>query len=98
MVCPPTRIWRIGAIAGSNQGAPSSPGDVGTPLVAPHNVAVVYAGLGQTNEAFAWLNRAYDDRSYLLAIYLPTDARLNNLHSDSRFDQLRSRIGLPKSR
>jgi serine/threonine protein kinase/Tfp pilus assembly protein PilF len=64
--------------------------------VAPYNVAVVYAGLGDNDAAFEWLNRAYNDRSYILALYLTTDARLDRLHVDPRFDQLRRRIGLPK--
>jgi serine/threonine protein kinase/Tfp pilus assembly protein PilF len=53
--------------------------------VAPYNVAVIYAGLGDQDQTFAWLNRAYDERSYLLAVYLTTDSRLDNLHSDPRF-------------
>ena len=63
--------------------------------VAPYNVAVIYAGLGQKDEAFNWLNRAYDDRSYLLAVYLNTDSRLDTVRSDPRFDELRRRIALP---
>jgi serine/threonine-protein kinase len=63
--------------------------------IAPYNVAVIYAGLGDRDKAFEWLNRAYDARSYLLAVYLNTDARLDNLHEDPRFGVLRSRIGLP---
>ena len=63
--------------------------------VAPYNVAVIYAGLGEKDEAFNWLNRAYDDRSYTLAVYLNTDSRLDNLRSDPRFDELRRRIALP---
>jgi hypothetical protein len=63
--------------------------------IAPYNVAVIYAGLGDKDKAFEWLNRAYDARSYLLAVYLNTDARLDNLHEDPRFGVLRSRIGLP---
>ena len=63
--------------------------------IAPYNVALIYAGLGEKDETFAWLNRAYDDRSYMLAVYLPTDARLDSLHADPRFDELRRRIGLP---
>jgi len=63
--------------------------------VAPYNVAIIYAGLGENDEAFAWLNRAYEDRSYTLVEYLTTDARLDSLHSDPRFDELRRRIGLP---
>jgi Flp pilus assembly protein TadD len=31
--------------------------------VAPYNVTVIYAGLGETDKAFDWLNRAYDDRA-----------------------------------
>jgi serine/threonine-protein kinase len=63
--------------------------------VAPYNVAVIYAGLEDRDAAFDWLNRAYDARSYLLPVYLNTDARLDNLRSDPRFSELRRRVGLP---
>ncbi|HEY6766155.1 MAG TPA: hypothetical protein VI386_15475 [Candidatus Sulfotelmatobacter sp.] len=53
------------------------------------------AGLGEKDQAFAWLDRAYKDRSYYLADYLPTDARLDNLRSDPRFAERRRRVGLP---
>ena len=64
--------------------------------IAPYNVAVIYAGLGEKDQAFAWLDRAYKDRSYYLAEYLPTDSRLDNLRSDPRFANLRRRVGLPE--
>ncbi len=64
--------------------------------VASYNVAIIYAGLGEKDQAFAWLDRAYKDRSYYLADYLPTDARLDNLRSDPRFADLRRRVGLPQ--
>jgi Flp pilus assembly protein TadD len=64
--------------------------------VASYNVAIIYAGLGEKDQAFAWLDRAYKDRSYYLAEYLPTDARLDNLRSDPRFGELRRRVGLPE--
>ena len=32
--------------------------------VAPYNVAVIYAGMGEKDQAFAWLDQAYKDRSY----------------------------------
>jgi len=64
--------------------------------VAPYNVAVIYAGLGEKDAAFAWLNRAKEDRSYLLAEYLKTDARLDSLRSDPRFAELVRKIGLPQ--
>jgi len=58
-------------------------------------VAVIYAGLGEKDKAFEWLNRAFDDRSYLLAVYLNTDNRLDNLRSDPRFSELRRKMRLP---
>ena len=63
--------------------------------IAPYNFAVIYAGLGDKDEAFVWLNRANQERSYLLT-YLTVDERLDNLHSDTRFDELARRIGLPR--
>jgi hypothetical protein len=64
--------------------------------VAPYNVAVIYAGLGDKNQAFAVLEQAYKDRSYYMATYLATDERLDNLRSDPRFADLRKRVGLPE--
>ena len=61
--------------------------------VAPYNFAVIYAGLGYKDEASAWLNRAYQERSYLLT-YLTVDERLDNVHFDPRFDELGRRVGL----
>jgi tetratricopeptide (TPR) repeat protein len=63
--------------------------------IGSYNFAVIYAGLGEKDEAFEWLSRAYDARSYLLVEYLNTDSRLDNLHDDSRFTALRNRVGLP---
>jgi tetratricopeptide (TPR) repeat protein len=65
--------------------------------VAPYNVAIVYAGLREKDQAFAWLDQAYKSRSYYLVQYLPTDTRLDGLRSDARFVQLRRRVGLPES-
>jgi serine/threonine-protein kinase len=64
--------------------------------VAPYNVAIVYAGLGNRDQTFAWLDRAYKQRSYYLPVYLTTHARLDGLHGDPRFLDLRRRIGLPE--
>jgi eukaryotic-like serine/threonine-protein kinase len=64
--------------------------------VAPYTYAVIYAGLGDKHQAFAWLERAYKERSYFMAVYLVTDARLDSLHSDLRFVDLRRRVGLPE--
>ena len=57
--------------------------------------AVVYVGLGATDQAFASLEKAYDERFNRLA-YLKTDPIWRSLHGDPRFDDLLRRIGLPR--
>ena len=64
--------------------------------VAPYNSAVIYAGLGDKDQAFVLLDQAYKDRSYYLATYLATDARMDSLRSDPRFGELHRRVGLPE--
>jgi hypothetical protein len=64
--------------------------------VAPYNVAIVHTGLGEKDQAFVWLDRAYKDRSYYLAVMLPTDPRLDSLRSDPRFADLLRRVGLDR--
>ena len=66
--------------------------------VAPYNVAIVYAGLGDTSQSFGWLRRAFEQRSYYLPTYFPTDARLDNVRADARFIDLERRLGLPQAR
>jgi hypothetical protein len=62
--------------------------------VSPYNIALVYVGLGQKDEAFQWLDKAYDERSVRL-INLAVHPRLAGLRSDPRFVQLVEKIGLP---
>jgi eukaryotic-like serine/threonine-protein kinase len=64
--------------------------------VSPYSRAIVYAGLGERDQVFAWLDRAFQERSYFLAVYLPTDSRLDSLHADPRFVDLKRRVGLPQ--
>src|SRR5258707_2544836 len=54
-------------------------------------IALIYAGLGEKDNAFLWLGKAYDDRSTSLA-YLKVDPVLNSLRSDPRFVGLVQRI------
>ena len=56
-------------------------------------VALVYAGLGDTDAAFEWLERAYRDRSGSVR-YLKIEPRLDPLRSDPRFQALMQRVGL----
>ena len=56
-------------------------------------VAVVYVGLAEKDQAFAWLDKSVDDRS-LGFDWLPSI--LDDLRPDPRFDRLRRRIGIQK--
>ncbi|MEO8164439.1 MAG: hypothetical protein ABI619_03490 [Betaproteobacteria bacterium] len=62
--------------------------------LSPYQLAVVYAGLGETDKAFQSLDQAVRMRSTLLT-YLKMDPRLDSLRKDPRFDSLIHRIGIP---
>ncbi|HMJ18930.1 MAG TPA: BTAD domain-containing putative transcriptional regulator [Gemmatimonadaceae bacterium] len=59
------------------------------------DVALVYAGLGENDQAFTWLDKAVDDRSLGFEWMHTT---VNGLRRDPRFEKLGQRVGLPKSR
>lgn len=56
--------------------------------------ARIYVELGDTDEAFKWLDKAYDDRAFLL-VQLKVARQWDPLRSDSRFQDLLRRVGLP---
>ncbi len=61
--------------------------------VPPYDIAIVYAGLGDKDRAFDWLQKAYQDRSAFL-VHVRWDPRLANLRSDPRFADLLRRMNL----
>jgi TolB-like protein/Flp pilus assembly protein TadD len=61
--------------------------------VSPYDIAMVHVGLQETDEAFAWLQRAFEQRSLWLG-YLNVEPQLDRLRSDQRFQALLRRVGL----
>lgn len=61
--------------------------------VSAYDFAVVYAGLRESEPVFAWLEKAYEERSTWLAL-LKVDSRFDAFRSDLRFEQLLMRLGL----
>ncbi len=61
--------------------------------VPPASVAWAYFGVGDSDQGFAWLEKAYQERSNALA-YLPASPVLDLVHSDPRYQSLLRRIGL----
>lgn len=62
--------------------------------VSPYYVAALYAGLGQRDQAFQWLEKADLDRDDHM-IWLKVDPVWDSLRSDSRFQDVLLRVGLP---
>jgi tetratricopeptide (TPR) repeat protein len=58
----------------------------------PTDYALVYAGLGDTERAFEWLEKGYREGAVITA--LRVDPRWDNLRADVRFADLMKRVGL----
>lgn len=61
--------------------------------VGRYEIALVYTGLGEKNEAFHWLQDAFAAHDVGL-VYLKVDPCLDPLRSDPRFNDLLHRVGL----
>jgi len=57
------------------------------------SVAILYGALGETSEAFSWLEKAYQERDPQLT-YLKAGRRFEPLRKDPRFGQFVGRVGL----
>jgi len=56
------------------------------------NYALIYAGLGDKDDAFGWLEKGYRERGLLVG--LKVDPHWDNLRTDARFADLMKRVGL----
>jgi eukaryotic-like serine/threonine-protein kinase len=61
--------------------------------VDPAHIAALQVGLGNTEEALKWLDRAYADRSALLLFLLGPHPAFDALRGDPRFQELRKKVG-----
>jgi serine/threonine-protein kinase len=59
--------------------------------VPAYEIAAIYTGLGKRDQAFAWLEKAYEERAGWM-VYLKVDPRLDSLRSDPRFQALLRRM------
>ncbi len=59
--------------------------------VSAYDIGVIYAGLGEIERAFVWLNKAVEQHPFWLC-WLKLDPRLDRLRRDSRFQDLLRRI------
>lgn len=64
--------------------------------VACYFIGLVYVGLGDSDKAFEWLNKAREERSAWLA-WVMVEPRFDSLRSDPRWGRLLKDIGFPTS-
>jgi eukaryotic-like serine/threonine-protein kinase len=59
--------------------------------VSSYFIACVYAGLNEPDEAFKWLEKAYEERDWWL-LWMRVQPNLDNLRDDPRFQNLLRRV------
>jgi len=62
--------------------------------VPTYSIAVIYAGLNEKDQAFEWLERAYEAHSSIAL--LKVDTTLDNLRPDPRYKEMLKRLNLPE--
>jgi TolB-like protein/DNA-binding winged helix-turn-helix (wHTH) protein/Flp pilus assembly protein TadD len=63
--------------------------------ISAYSLAVVFVGLGEEEQALAWLDKAYEERARRL-IQLKIDPRFAELRSHPRFQSLLRRLNFPE--
>ena len=81
-----TEFFHISQLSESRFISAKNPGD-------PYAHAVLYARVGKKDDAFGWLEKAYQARSQELIYSLRTDPAFDALRSDPRYADLVHRIG-----
>jgi len=61
--------------------------------VSAFDIGLIYLGLGEKDQALAWLEKSFQERGWYL-VYLRVDPRFDGLRSDQHFQDLLRRIGL----
>jgi len=60
----------------------------------PYSIAGVHGALGDADSAFAWLDKAFEQRDVQL-VSLKVDPFVDSIRQDHRFHELVNRVGLP---
>ncbi len=63
--------------------------------VESYSMGGIHAALGEKDEAFAWLEKAFDEHSFFL-VFLRADPWFDSLRTDPRFADLLGRLSFPE--
>lgn len=66
----------------------------GAGYVSPYGIAAIYGALGNKDEGFRWLKRAYEEHDCQMT-YLALDTSVDPLRSDPRFGPLLAKLRIP---
>ena len=61
--------------------------------VSPYYIALIYSGLGERDQAFEWLEKAYEERESYFNLF-KVEPVFDGLRSDPRYLSLSTRVGL----
>jgi DNA-binding winged helix-turn-helix (wHTH) protein/TolB-like protein/Tfp pilus assembly protein PilF len=61
--------------------------------VSAYDTASIYATLGEVEQAFAWLERAFEERSQIIN-WLPWDGAFESIRTDPRYPELTKRLAV----
>jgi len=89
------RVYATSGIKGVRQWFIKQDSDPAKPAYSPIAVAENYALLGDKDNAFLWLEKAYEQRASEL-IFLKVGPESDSLRSDPRYADLLRRIGFPQ--
>ncbi|HXQ27317.1 MAG TPA: protein kinase [Candidatus Acidoferrales bacterium] len=89
------RVYANSGVKGVHRWFITQDSDPAKPGYSPAGVAGNYALLGDKDNAFLWLEKAYEQRASEL-IFLKVDLAWGNLRSDPRYADLLHRIGFPQ--
>jgi Tfp pilus assembly protein PilF len=67
--------------------------EAGREYISAYEIAILYAGLGDRDETFAWLDRSAEEKSVYL-VFLPVDPLFEAYRADSRYAALLARLRL----
>ena len=62
--------------------------------VSAYYIATIYAGLGEKDQAWAWLEKSYEERASWLSNQFKFDPRFDSLRADPRYHDLLRRMRL----
>ncbi|MGH7451995.1 MAG: TPR end-of-group domain-containing protein, partial [bacterium] len=63
--------------------------------VSAYDIALVYTGMSEKDQAFVWLEKAHDEHNGWL-VFLNVEPRFDNLRAEARFGTLLKKVGLHK--